>query len=158
MLKRLILALVSLSLLSSCGFKLRGSFQIPAELTRISIEGGERAMVEQLTDILLKSGAEVMDSGTDSPTLTLSRSEFKRDVRTTDSDGIATGFDYTYLVEFNVSNAQGDTLLAPSSISQSRTLEYETGNELEFEEEEVFLKKEMEKDIALKIMRRLVRI
>ena len=156
--KRLALIIISLSLLTSCGFKLRGNFEMSPELEQLSIEGGERSLVEKLTELLEKSGSNIVDSSSEAPTLNLTNSEFVRDVETQSADGIATGFDYTYQVDYNVVDAEGESLLAPATSTQFRTLVYEVGNELEVEDEEEFLKDEMEKELVLQIVRRLSRI
>ncbi len=156
--KRLFLALIGLSLLPGCGFKLRGSYQLSTALIQLSIEGGKRELVERLTRILMDNGITVVDAGSDSPTLILSRSEFNRKTVGTDADGIATEYEYNYHVDFRVSDVNGEVLLPLSSISRFNTLNYDVGNELEIEEEEKFLKESMEKDIVLQIVRELSRI
>ena len=106
----------------------------------------------------MDNGITVVDAGADSPTLTLSRSEFNRRAVVTDADGIATEYEYTYHVDFKVSDVNGEVLLPLSSISRFNTLNYDVGNELEIEEEEEFLKESMEKNIVLQIVRELSRI
>ena len=156
--KRLLLVLIGLSLFSACGFKLRGSYQLSAQLSEISIKGGERELVERLTGILTGNDVTVVAAGSESPTLFLSLAEFSRETVSADTTGIATEFEYTYLVKFSVIAANGEALLPQSSISVFNTLEYNPDDELEFEEEEEFLKEEMEKDVALQIMRELARL
>ncbi len=156
--KRLLLILIGLSLLSACGFKLRGSFQLSAQFPEISIKGGERELVERITGILTSNNVTVTAAESGSPTLSLSRTEFSRETVSADATGIATEFEYTWLVEFSVIDANGEILLPQSSISVFNTLEYNPDDELEFEEEEEFLKEEMGKDIALQITRALVRL
>ena len=156
--KRPLLVLIGLSLLSGCGFKLRGSYQLSTALSQLSIEGGKRELVERLTRILMDNGITVVDAGADSPTLILSRSEFNRKAVVTDAEGIATEYEYTYYVDFKVSDVNGEVLLPLSSISRFKTLNYDVGNELEIEEEEEFLKESMEKDIVLQIVREFSRI
>ena len=156
--KRLLLVLIGLSLLSACGFKLRGSYQLSAQWSEMSIKGGERELVERITGILRNNDVTVVATGSGSPTLSLSLSEFSKESVSADATGIATEFEYTWLVEFSVIAATGEVLLPQSSISVFNTLEYNPDDELEFEEEEEFLKEEMEKDIALQIMRELARL
>jgi len=158
--KRLFLVLIGLSFLSGCGFKLRGSFHLPPQLAEISIQGGERELVEQLTGILTGNGVTVVttDASTGAAILSLSRTEFVRETTSTDVAGIATEFEYSWRVEFSVMDANGETLLSQSSLSVLNTLDYDPEDELEFEEEEAFLKEEMTRDVALQIMRELTRL
>ncbi len=156
--KRLLLVLIGLFLLTGCGFKLRGSYQLSTQLSEISIQGGNREIVERLTGILTGNGVAVVAAGSGAPTLSLSLVEFDKEALSTDVAGIATEFEYTYLVKFNVMDANGEVLLPESSISVLNTLEYNPDDELEFEGEEEFLEEEMEQDIALQIMRELARL
>ena len=155
---RLVILLLSLTLLSSCGFKLRGNFEMPEQLTQVTIDGGEREFTDQLTEVLVKNGSSVVEGGAEASTISITKSEFERFVRTKDSQGLATGFAYTYIIDFHVNDKEGEKLLAPSTVSQFRTQEYESGNELEVEKEEEFLKEEMVKELVLQMVRRLARI
>ena len=158
MLKRFTLFFIAATLVSGCGFKLRGDFTMPEALSTVSVEGGNLALNDQLKDYLERSGSTVVDNRDESATIVLSRTEFERDVATTSSDGLATGYNYQYIVDFEVLDAQGEVLQPRATINQFRSLNYEAGNELEVEREEEFLREEMEKEISLQIMRRLARI
>ena len=156
--KRLVLILLSLTLLSSCGFKLRGNFEMPDSLSQVVVDGGDRALVDQLKEMLVKSGSTVLDKGAEVASINITKSEFEREVLTTGSTGIASSYTFRYLVDFNVTDAEGTVLQAPVTLNQLRNLSYEAGNELSVEKEEEFLKEEMEKELSLQIMRRLSRL
>ena len=74
--KRLVLILLSLTLLSSCGFKLRGNFEMPASLSQVVVDGGERELVDQLKELLVKSGSTVLDKGAEAASINITKSEF----------------------------------------------------------------------------------
>ena len=75
-----------------------------------------------------------------------------------DADGLATGYDYIYTVDYNVTGSEGAVLQPLATISQHRTLDYKPAQALAIEEEEEFLKQEMEQEIILQLLRRLGRI
>lgn len=156
--KRLILIIISLTLLSSCGFKLRGNFRMSPALSTITVDGGDRDLRELIIDQLERSGSQVVDAGGGAATLLITRNDFDRTVRTKNADGLATGYDYRYTVDFSVTDAEGENLQSPDSIIQQRTLNYDPEETLEVEEEEDFLREEIEKEIVLQLMRRLSRI
>ncbi len=156
--KRLLLLILSLTLVTSCGFKLRGNFEMSEAISQISIEGGTRDLVELITELLNDSGSTVVPAESGVATLLITRSDYERLVRDKDADGLATGYDYEYNVDFNVVDADGIVLLPASSITQLRTLNFDPTELLENEEEEEFLREEMEKEIVLQILRRLSRI
>ena len=157
--RRLILSFLSMSLIAGCGFQLRGNFTMPESLSVVSIDGGDRQIVQELSDLLVASGSQVVDAGTENASrIEILRSDYTRDVRTVDANNIATGFDYRYEVDFRVSDAAGKELQEIVQLSQLRTLDYEAGNELVFEDEEEFLREQMEREVALQMMRRLARL
>ena len=158
MLNRFVLMIIAASLISGCGFKLRGDFTMPESLSTVSIEGGNLQLNEQLKAYLERSGSNVVDNRDESTTIVLTRTEFDRKVGTTNADGLATGYNYEYIVDFEVNDAEGTNLLPSSTLNQFRSLSYEAGDELAVEREEEFLREEMEKDISLQIMRRLARL
>lgn len=154
--KHLILLILSLTLVSGCGFERRGSFELSSVLSSIAIEGGNRSLNERLRERLQQSSVTVADSA--GATLVISKSEFQRVVRTVDKNGLATSYDYTYTVDYNVT-ANEQTILQPrATISQHRTLDYEPAQALAIDEEEAFLKEEMEQEIISRLLRRLSRI
>ncbi len=158
MLKNLLLMVLTVSLLTGCGFKLRGNTGISAALNPVSIEGGNRAFVGQLEAQLKNSGTTVVSGDVESATIILSRSDYKREVRETNANGLATGYSYRYTVVFEVVDADGKVVQPKASISQYRTLDFDPENILEAEYEEEFLREGMEREIILQLMRRLSRM
>jgi outer membrane lipopolysaccharide assembly protein LptE/RlpB len=131
---------------------------MPPSLSQVVVDGGDREFVDQLKELLVKSGSTVLEKGAEVASINITTSEFEREVLTTGADGIATSYNFRYLLDFNVTDAEGTVLQAPVSLNQIRNLTYEPGNELEVENEETFLREEMEKELALQIMRRLSRL
>ena len=158
MYRKLLLVPACLVLLSGCGFQLKGATHLPARLAEISIQGGEPDMVSQLTGLLTRNGASVVGSESDAIGIRIIRSEFEKEVSTTSTAGIATGYQYRQTVEFTVTDRDGTTLLPRSTLSQARSLDYTQGNELELEEEEDLMRREMNAEIASRIVRLLARI
>ena len=153
--KRLILLILSLTLISSCGFKLRGNFEMSAALSEISVESDDRLLKEELTSRLEKSGSTVVASQAGTPTLTVLSSDFERIVRTTDSDGLATGYDFTYTINYLVTDGSGGILQPSAKIVQRRTLQFDPSELLQAVQEEEFLLEQMREEIVLQVMRKL---
>lgn len=132
---------------------------MPESLSTVKIQGGDREIVELLTELLEKSGSTVVDSeAEDVSSINITKSEYEREVLTSGATGVASSYNFRYFVDFSVTDAK-DTELQPSTpLNQLRTLNYEAGNELEVEDEARFLKEEMEKEIVLQMMRRLARL
>ena len=154
---RLALLVIGLALITGCGFKLRESVEMPPVLSRISVVGGNRMFNEQLVQRLQQSGSVVVEADS-AATLFISRSEYQKSVRTLDAAGLATGYDYTYTVDYQVSDSNGVVLQPRSIISQQRTLEYDATQVLQIEQEEAFLKKQIEQEIISQLLRQLSQI
>jgi LPS-assembly lipoprotein len=159
MTRRLLLILTCLSLVSGCGFALRGSVNLSDSLSSIAIIGDDPDLVDELTDALETSGANVTSVDDKSAAvLQLTETEFKREVRTTDANGLATSYDLRYRVGYDVRTSSGSELQINQRIVQKRVLEYDPLQQLQAQEEEEFLREDMREEIVLQILRRLSRI
>lgn len=156
--RRSVLVALSLPLLTSCGFKLRGQFNMPEGLSPMSIQGGDVDLNEALANGIRQNNITVVQDETDAAVLRITRSEFERKVRTTDSNGLATGYTYRYEVEFEIEDNEGTLLRRNQEILQIRSVDYDPSEQLQVEEEEEFLKEEMEQEITLQILRRMSRL
>jgi len=159
MIRRLLLILTCFSLVSGCGFHLRGNVDIPDSLRSIAVSGGDPDLVDELEDALESAGVNVTDTEDKSAAVLLfTQTEFEREVRTTDADGLATSFQLHYRVGYDVLSSSGDELQINQRIVQKRTLEYDPLLQLQAEEEADFLREDMREEIVLQILRRLSRI
>ncbi len=147
------------SLLSGCGFALRGNVTIPPALQQMKVDGGDIEMVDELEDALRNNGVVVTSEKSKSvAVLDLVISEYEREVRTTDANGLATAYDLVYKVEYNVFSGDGEDLQVAQKVKQTRVLSYDPLQQLQFDEEEEFLQGEKRKEIVLQVLRRLSRI
>ena len=70
-------------------------------------------------------------------------------------------YDYIYTIDYSVTDSEGAILQPLATLSQHRTLDYEPDHysrALAIEEEEEFLKQEMQQEIILQLLRRLSHI
>ncbi len=158
MFKRLIPALLAISLISGCGFHLRGNFSLPKSLSSVSLSGTDQDFIESLTNELERNGAAVVISQTGTTQLDITNLQYLSSVSKTDAQGRATGYTYYYNLDYSVVSGNGETLQPPTAISQTRTQEYDPNQELLAEQEAEFLREEMEKDLILQLLRRLSRL
>ena len=158
MFNRLISVLVLVSFSTGCGFHLRGNVVMPASLNNVHIIGGEADFNEGLAAELKRAGSNVVATDKDSATLRIDNLAYLNSVSKTDASGRATGYTYHYTLEYSVVDANANVLQAPVAIHQERTQEYDPNQVLQAEQEEAFLKEEMEKDLVLQLVRRLSRL
>ncbi len=149
---RLALLLTSLSLLTACGFHLRGDIDLPPALAQVHIIGADRDLVDLLTNALQQNGARVTDTQADATVITVTTSRFQRNTLATDSAGLASVYRVDYQVTFTVTDHTAQT------ITQQRTYNYDPTQQLQSEQEERFLQTEMQREVVMQIVRRLTSI
>ncbi len=136
MYKSLTILLLCCTLMVGCGFKLRGNVAVSRTFAEISISGGNILLTEQLSGYLRRNGAVVVDEEIESPTIIFTNAEFERTISTTNEVGIASGYNYRYIVEFNVVDAAGVEIIPNSTINQFRNLEHRSADDLEIAQTE----------------------
>ncbi len=155
----LITALLSASLVSGCGFHLRGKVDLPEQLSAIYIQQKNASPLRlAVRDALTFAGGNVVkDKSLASATLELEDTRVTRAVRTVDLRGKATSYTLTLRTVFRVLSPTNETLLPSKIASASRKLNFNSVQVLASERESGILVKEMEKDVAQQIIRNLAR-
>ncbi|MDH3465780.1 MAG: LPS assembly lipoprotein LptE [Gammaproteobacteria bacterium] len=146
--------LLSTVLLSACGFHLRGKIDLPPSLETIRITSPDGDLRTYLADALDFSGATVTGSD-DGALLDVVDVRFERRVRTVDTRGLATSYMLHYAVDFRVEDASGASLLDSATINLKRDFNFDSTQVLEKEDEEQFLRDDMRRAAAQRIVRRI---
>lgn len=150
------LLLVSLCLgLTACGFHLRGGE---------SIEGGKIVYVDaprgsfelQLIDDLGISGAQLAnDKAVSDWHLKVTQAQLGREIGTLNERGTVDSYKLNFTVSYSVFDSKGKLLRVPQTLTETRQYVYDPIRIVESEFEEEALRKGMEKDISLRIIRHL---
>jgi LPS-assembly lipoprotein len=154
-------SLAAPALLAGCGFRLRGSgpgamlpfktvylgvaaSPLATELKRNIVSGGDTLVVDdpKAADATL----EIVSQGRDKKVLSLN------------SQGRVREYTLVSRLIFQVKDAQGKILLAPTEIAISRVLSFNESQVLAKEAEEASLYREMQSDLVQQVMRRLAAI
>ncbi len=156
------IALISLlitSLLSGCGFHLRGTIVLPDSLRTVAISSPDTKLKDILSDRLESNKVNVLDSPTsDSAHVKISGANFGREVRTIDERGKATGYVLTLKVNYRVVDGNGNELIKPSVSTARRDYNFDQEQLLSATREEELLREEMRGDAAQGILRKMSRI
>jgi LPS-assembly lipoprotein len=141
--------------LTACGFHLRGSVQLPPELTELAVRDTTPAtdVAPELRRALKAEGVRVSDVAPLS--LQLKAEQYGKRVLSVDSAGRAQEYGLSYSIKFSLRDEQGAPWLAEQSVSVSRDLRFDANAVLGTASEETQLKAEMRRDALLQIMRRL---
>jgi len=108
----LVLALLCLSLLSGCGFKLRGAYQLPPAMqqTYIGAASVNADLVRSLSIALRASDIELLDvPSDDAAQLKLFKETRSKRVVSVDSRGRAREYTLTYAISFSLTGKQPAT-------------------------------------------------
>lgn len=162
--QRFVKALVSHALiysvvvLSGCGFHMRGSIDLPEELTEVALEGarpnGELGVA--LRNGFARVGGQVVDSGESaSSVLVITQDSYTRRVLSVDSIGQANEYELRYTVGFRLDDPGGTNRVVQQSINLRRQYRYDPNLTLAKADEEARLVREMRQDAAHQLLRRL---
>ena len=159
MFKRIFLVFLACTLLSSCGFHLRGKYEYADALNPVFIISEDRDFIYELEEVFDFSDLPVTQSvaGANS-ILEFTSEEYKRTPITLDDRGRATRYRLKFTMRYRVLNPQGDALLTFATATASRILDYNPSQVLQADSEEQFLKEEMYEDLSQAVARRLARV
>jgi LPS-assembly lipoprotein len=152
----LYLALVLL-LLSSCGFHLRGSVELPESMARTYIVAGSNsALGYELENMLTAAGGEVVHERAQATAiLTLHEERLSRRALTLDAQGRVSGQVITLLASFSMMDANGRTVAEREGVRIEREFSFDPDNVLAQGSETSLLQEEMRRQAAQQILRRM---
>ena len=163
--QRVIHAVVSLvliysvvALLTGCGFRLRGSIELPAELTEVAIEGArpDGDLGIALRNGFARVGGRVVDSAEIARSvLVITRDSSDRRVLSVDSIGQANEYELAYTLGFRLDDPDGNNRVVQQSISLRRQYRFDPTQTLAKADEEVRLVREMREEAVRQMLRRL---
>ncbi len=144
------------ALLTACGFKLRGSFQLPAELQKIYVVGSQSSdLVNDLNDMLAYS-AEVVNNRSDADAvLTINKEESDNRTLSVDSRGKVRESEMSYSVLYSLALANGDILLDKEALLLLRDFINDENDIIARTNESTVIARDLKRDAAQQILRRI---
>ena len=153
-----ILIIVLSSFLLGCGFQLRGteSASIPFESIYISAPDGQ-AIIKELKYSIQSSGKTlVLDKPLDAgATLHIISAKYTKHIWSISGSGRVREFQLRYRVSYRLTDPKGVELVPTSVVNLSRILPFADAQVLAKQAEEKMLVREMYRDAAQQIIRRL---
>ena len=158
--KRIVLVfLLMASLVSGCGFHLRGAINLPDSIRSVAVTSPDVKLRDVLVDRLESNNVIVVGGPTaDSAHIEISSANFGREVRTIDDRGKATGYVLILRVGYKVVDSAGKELVKPSTATARRDYNFNEDQLLSATREEELLRDEMREDAAQGILRKMSRI
>ncbi|MCW8907683.1 MAG: LPS assembly lipoprotein LptE [Sedimenticola sp.] len=152
------LLLLALALLSGCGFQLRGKITLPAAIGPVHIQGlGEYDEVRrELVQLIRFNNIQIADQREQaSSILRISDRSSDRRVLSVDGNGNVAEYELHEGARFSLLAKDGATLVESQPVSTLTTYLNSETEVLGKQQEEGQLRKDMQRDLAAQIMRRL---
>ena len=149
-----LLTIVS-TMLGGCGFQLRGQADFTFKNLQV-VAGDSTALIQELKRVLRTNGVTVVnDIAQSDAQLTILSEGVQRSILTFNSSGSAREIELRYVLSFQLRDAKGNLLIAPSQILLKRDLTYSDNQVLAKTSEEQILTADMRSDVVQQLMRRL---
>ncbi len=158
--KRIVLIfLLTASLVSGCGFHLRGTISLPDSIRTVSVTSPDAKLRDALVSSLESNNVIIVSGPTaDSAHIKISEADFGREVRTIDERGKSTGYVLILRASYEVLDSTGKELVKPSITTARRDYNFDQEQLLSATREEELLRDEMREDVAQSILRKMSRI
>lgn len=158
MMARSIVCLLSLLLVSACGWHLRGTLALPEGLDTVYLNNraGTETLQRTFEELLTANNVNVANSPSAAQLIIniLDYREERRVVSIGDNT-LVTEYELIAEADFSIEDAQGNTVLPSGEASVIRAYQFDRNNVLGKAEEERLIQTEMRREMAQQIIRRL---
>lgn len=155
----IILTVCLLSLVSACGFHLRGRVNLPDQLNYVYIVSDEHSIRAKLGDAITSSGGQVVDKMEQSTAvLTIYSVNKGRYVKAVSGQGRVREYTIKYAVEFEVKSPKGKILLPKQQVTKSRNFAFNEAEVVGKAVEESIILTELEREVVPTILTKLQHI
>ncbi len=143
-------------LLVSCGFHLRGNYDFPFSTLYINFPAGSHTANVLKRQIQGMNATRIANSPQEAEVILSAISEKnRREILTYNVQGRVREYSLHYDLEYTIKTAQGKVLLPPTKVTLRRTMTYDDSEALSKENEANLLYKDMQSDMAQRLLRRL---
>ena len=149
-----LLILLTFSLLSACGFHLRGVEEVPENMRYVTLMPGNASseLQKSIQRVMKSNGIEHKASAPYQIQLISSR--YKRRTATLRRNSNVDEYEISLAVRFLIADAQGKPLTADINLQRERTYTYDSDAATASSERETQLRQELHDSIAQNIIRR----
>ena len=148
----IIYATLSLVLISSCGFHMRGLTK--TSLSSIDLEGKKLSIDNDLRKVLKLNQVEIKKEGAEFQIEFLNE-QFEKKILTLNSRGLVSEYELFYKIYFRVKNSSADKWSEENIIEIRRDYTYSVANSIGKEEEEKQLKRAMYDEAIQNLFRQI---
>lgn len=154
----LLFALLSVLLLPGCGFELRGSASLPAEMerTRLQVADADSLFARELRLLLTANGVTLVDAAAeDAAVLRILRQDITRRALTVSGNARVREYELVFELRFALDGPDGERLIAPENLRLVRDYQFDEQEILGATSEEELLREDLRRSMAAALVRRL---
>jgi LPS-assembly lipoprotein len=152
------LSMAMLLVATSCGFRLRGSFNVPSELSPLYIQNrsSDSELYEQLVMTFEINKTTLVDraSAANYRLIIISLISERR-TAAIGAGALAIEYELIEEVTFELRDKQDTLVMEPTMIVERRILDNDPNQVISSSEEEALIRREMKQNLAIKIVRRI---
>jgi LPS-assembly lipoprotein len=155
--KKLIALLLSTTLLTACGWHLRGSIALPEDLDSIylSAEDTHGTLITDMRRALESNNIALVDSASNaSYSIKLLNERSERRAASLGGDALVSEYELTMEVDYSIERGE-EVLLQQDTARAIRTYDYDRNQVLGKNEEESIIRSELRNELIQQIVRRL---
>ena len=155
---QLVASLLLLSLLTACGFQLRGTASLPVEMQTTWVQAADDTglFYRELRLLLEANGVDVVSAATESAaTLVIQRERISRRALTVSGDARVREFELVFELQFSLLDAGGNVLIATENLRLARDFQFDEQEILGAASEEELLRDDLRRNMAATLIRRL---
>ena len=157
-----LILLLTASLLSACGFHLRGATlydDLPFKSAYVILPDGSLFGVEFMRNLRASTKTKVVNDPREAQVIVEVMQEKKtKSILSLNVQGRAREYSLRYEITIRARDSKNTILLAPVKIAQTRTLTFDESHALARESEEDLLYRDMQTDLVQQVLRRLAAI
>ena len=149
--------IVTLMLISACGFQLQTRTDLPAEMqrTRLEVQLPYSAFAQRLETYLEQSGVKVVTALDDAAILQVPVNESRKEIQSIGDNARVREFLIRHTVKFRLLDSEGNEMIPLQTFEQSRVYSFNEQNILAAEREDEFLRDDLSDSLARMVVRRL---
>ena len=153
-----LLMLLSLAVLTACGFQLRGEARLPEAMstTWLDVPDANSVFVRELALRLVADGVELVDRAeAGAAVLRISRERLRSEPLTISGQARVREFVLVFELDFTLLDADGETLVPLETLRLTREYSFDEQAILAATREEEFLRADLRRAMASQLLRRL---
>lgn len=156
--RSMLLSIAFVLFLSGCGFELRGSASLPAEMerTRLQVADADSLFARELRLLLAANGVRLVDAAADdAAVLRILRQDITRRALTVSGNARVREYELVFELRFALDGPDGERLISPESLRLARDYQFDEQEILGATGEEELLREDLRRSMASALVRRL---